>query len=224
MQKMKERMGSSRVDSALRYVGIRLKSRPETVAMGEEVDAVRQKLREADDAYLMAFERRVGATAEIDYLDTRVDKTVMQLAREVLVRTQNDRNDPRYKLLFPVAPSTMMQAKGGDVQDRAVRAIIATLESEFSLAELRPYAQTLREHADKLSQAMAARQELYAPEQVTLAKRTVVMDEARRLYNLLPSRLTVLFPNDPAFVESCFRDLYVRGDVEVSEPEVAAAV
>lgn len=222
MEKLRSSHGYSTIDRALRFLSIRLRSRPETAALAPEIDAERTRVRLVEDRWLEARELRVAATAELEFLDAELDRAVADLARHALVTVQGRRNDDRYRQLFAMAPSQGTGPIGGGAQERYVRALLSLLTNEAG-----PFP-TLREHAKPIEDALAAlktaeerRDELYVPEQTAEGERAVALDRARRAYNTMYPRLRVLFAENDALAESYFATLRSKLTVadDPSEPE-----
>jgi hypothetical protein len=220
MQSLSERHGFPIVERGLRFLAIRLKSRPETKDLAGEVEALRQRLRERDDIWAQAQEVRVAASAEVAYVDTLLGDGVISLAREIAFTANGDYSDPRYQKLFPTTPSVAMAGVAGDTQTRYVKTILSFLKQDDELKPWRARAKTLDEQLKQLEAAVAKRDELYIPEAKALAERRQVLDEAKRVYNLMHPRLRLLFPRDKALVESFFARLSAVRDP--AEDETAA--
>jgi hypothetical protein len=219
MQKLSERHGVMHGIRAFRYLSIRLRSRPETQAIAAEVDAERAVMVKTEEAYAQALEERVAATAEVEYLDGCVDATVMDLAREIALMTRGRQDDPRYRKLFPSAPSALVRPIAGEAQERFVRSLVTRLREDKEYAPLTRYAEQLEQHQAALNEAIARRAERYQPETSTLTDRRVAMDHARRVYRSIYHRLQLLYPGDPALVESFFLALRTPSRGVTEEPE-----
>ena len=214
MEKLTDRHSVRAVMKALRFQTIRLGSRPEAAQMAREMGEQRRGLHDLNEAFLNAQERRIGGTAEIRYHDRRLDKAVMDLAREVVALTRGRRDDPRYLKLFPAAPSSLMQGVTGDRQARFTRSLVSLLQEDADYSELSGHAETIGQHLADLDAAIARREDLYMPEFKAQADLTVALDQACRAYNLSYPRLVLLFPDDNALVESFFAELRGRGPAE----------
>jgi hypothetical protein len=210
MQQLRSNHGVPVVLSALRFLFIRLKSRPQTAGLAADVDAARALLWDKDDAYAEAREQRIAASAEIAYLDTLVDEAVMNASRELLVLTGGDAQDPRYLKPFPTAPSAALKPVGGASQDRFVKGVITRFKEDPDLAPLAGHGTKIEAAQGDLDKGLAQRNDFYVKEAMALADRRIALDDARRLYNLTYPRLQLIFPNKPALVESFFKDL--RGE------------
>ena len=75
------------------------------------------------------------------------------------------------------------------------------------MANLSHHADQLDQRLEGLNRAIAAREELYMPEGKALSRRRIVLDQARRSYNLADPKLRLIFTDDPLLVESFFLDL-----------------
>ncbi len=220
MQALREDYGLDIYIRALRFLSIRLRSRPETATMAVDVDAMREKLRASGDAYEDALERRVAATVEIEYRDSRVDQHVLGLARQLNVLIGGNREDPRYKKLFPVAPTAMVKPVGGDEQATHVAAIVERISTEAEYASLAELAAPIKLGLTELEAATQTRKDLYVAEAKAQANRRATMDDARRTYRLMHPRLTLVFPDDPALVETFFAVFTKPTRPETTEPVV----
>jgi len=203
VQKLKDDHGYPKVKRALRYSWIRLGSRPETASLAEEILAERNRTDQANEAYEQAVEERVAATALVTYLDTIVDDCVMAISRDVAVTTGNKTDDPYYKPLFPVAPSTATKPVASDSQNLFVKALIDRIETDPQYESLRGRAATLKAAQADLDTALADRKELLTPEIRASVDLATALDNARRTYNKLLPRLSLIFEKK-AFVETFF--------------------
>jgi hypothetical protein len=220
MQQLRINHGVPVVLGALRFLSIRLKSRPQTAGLAPDVDAMRALLRDKDDAYAEAREQRIAASAEITYLDTLVDDAVMAASRELLVLTGGKADDPRYLKPFPTAPSAALKPVGGASQDRFVKGVIVRFREDPDLAPLAGHAPKIEAAQADLEKGVAQRNDLHVKEAMTLADRRIALEDARRMYNLTYPRLQLIFPNKPTLVESFFKDL--RGEEAEAASEAKA--
>ncbi len=205
MEKLREQHGFGAVDRALRFASIRLHSRPQTADLATSVDAERTAIREREDAWLEARERRIAASAEVEYLDGKLDDGIMDLSRQALVEVKGDRDDPRYRRLFAEAPSAGLAPVAGTDEAHFVRAVLAQLSSDSPpFPDLKGGAPDLQSTLTALQDAENRREDLYVPESTARTDLDVALDHARRVYNLLYPRLQLLFPDDPGLVESFF--------------------
>ncbi len=219
MNRLTERHGFATVEDAVRFSLIRLGGQPETEVLRAPLSAIRTRLRDTHDALEEAVEQRMVLTAILTYLDGSIDREVMRIVRDVLVMTDNRRDDPRFVKLFPAPASTLLRGVATPEQNRFVESLCATIEQDDTFAALRPRATRLREGQAKLMAALADREAKYAAEaRATVAERLVV-DEARRAVNALYPQLSLLFPDDPTLVESFFRPLtrtHARAEAETT--------
>lgn len=220
MQQLRSNHGVPVVRRALRFLSIRLKSRPQTAGLAAEVDAARALVDDKDDVYEEAREQRVAASAEIGYLDIVVDETVMAASRELLVLTGGNAQDPRYLKPFPTAPSAALKGVATPSQGLFVKAVIKRLKDEPELAPIAGHAPKIEAAQAELEVGLAKRNELYVKEAMAQADRRIAAEDGRRLYNLTYPRLQIIFPNQAALVESFFKDL--RGE-EAEQAEDAKA-
>lgn len=210
MEKLRPEHGVSTIERALRYMAIRLSSRPETREMAPELRAERARLKDADEMWLEARETRVATTAEVEYLDEKLGAEIMSLSRAALAQVKDgNREDERYKrLIGPLSPSEAMAPVGGEEQTRFVRTVLAQLTIEGGpFPSLSDRAPVIDAALTALADAEARRNALYVPEATAAAERTAARDRARRLYNLTQPRLQLAFPDDDALVETFFAKL-----------------
>lgn len=211
MQQLRDRHGYETVERALRYLSIRLRSRPQTSELAPEIDAERARLRQVEDTWSEARELRIAATAEIEYLDGELDRLLGDLSRAALVEVRGRTDDERYRRLFPQPLRSGAAPMGGPEQERYVRTILAQLTSESGpLPALRDRAEAIEQALTALQQAEQRRAELYVPEATATAERNAALDRARRAYNQTYPRLRLLFPDRPALVASYFVSLRSR--------------
>ncbi|MFH1149823.1 MAG: hypothetical protein V1748_05065 [Actinomycetota bacterium] len=188
----------------LRFVSLRLRSRPETTELARDLDEARVGIQAVTELYAQALEVRVAATAEIEYLDYCLDQAVMNLAREIAVMTKGRPEDPRHTKLFPSAPSELIRPIANEVQGRFVRSLVSRLREDKDYGHLLQHAETIEQAQLGLDSALERRKSLYEPELKAQTDRRIAMDRARALYNTLYHRLTLLYPEHPTLVRSFF--------------------
>jgi hypothetical protein len=203
MRQIPEDSSAFRVDQALRFLRIRLGSRPDTKSLAEPVEEARKSVRATDEAWKEARYARQAATAEVQYQDELLDADVMALSRKALVLTDGKRDDPRYAKLFPSAPSQAMAGVGSEAQTRYVKQILTRLVEEPDLAELRGNEKTIAKRLEALEAATKVRNDLYVPEASAQADRRRAIDDARQLYKTTHLQLKLLLSDD-TLVESFF--------------------
>jgi two-component system, OmpR family, sensor kinase len=203
--------GYTTVARALRVLLLRLKSRADTQLFAETVQEAWTELQQAHEAWEQARAERLAISAEIEWLDARLDKRVMTLAHEALKLWGDNRNDPRYARLFPISPAKAMAPIANDTQARFVRGTIDLLKHDPELTDLENHASLLQEAQEALNASLHRREELYLPESVTSRKRREALDKSRRSYNRCYPMLKLHFEDEPALVESFFVRLTNRG-------------
>lgn len=225
MQKLGDSHSVGLTRRALRFTNVRLRSRPETAGLAADIKQERAALLEAYEAYLDAREERVAGSAEVAYLDGRVDGEVMDVSRGLLVITRGRTDTPLYRALFPTAPSEAVRGTADDPQTRLVRGVIEELRSNADLKSLIHHADALEKLQGDLDAAKQRREDLYVPEGRAFARYQVALDHARRTYNLLHPRLQLMFPDDPLLVESFFKTqtASARDDDDEETPAVPTA-
>jgi hypothetical protein len=145
----------------------------------------------------------VAATALIGHLDSVVDERVAAIARDMAVITGGKKDDELYKALFPVAPSTATAHVASESQNRFVKAVIDRIENDSRYENLRGRAAALKQAQTDLEGALSQREELRTPEQRASSDLQAALDSARRAYNKLHPRLSLLFDNK-SYVETFF--------------------
>jgi hypothetical protein len=207
MQRLGERHRSPIVNRALRFLTIRLRSRPETSAFADECANVRGELCKKREAYIEALDERLALSAEITYLDACLDRAVLVHLRRDLAVLASDRPALERKLFAGVSPKTGMRPVGGDAQEHYVSGIIGRLETDTDFTGIAGHAAKLRKRLTDLNSALAKRRELRITERLALGDLEEETEHASRYYNRMYPQLKLLFPNDLPLVESFFFDL-----------------
>jgi len=222
MQKLTDRHGVATVHRALHHLQLRLLSTPETAPLAEEIKAHRVAIREKEDLWSEAHEQRVVASSVLPWLDGQLDAAVMHLSRAVLLRTGNDRRHPHYQRLFAAPPSAGLLPVGGEEERRYVAGILAVLASDPEFGPFAPYAEPIQEALARLTEAERQREALYTPEDLARGALRQAVGRAQRAYNLFLPRLQMLFPDDPAFVETFFLPLRAAAHEDDEVPPVVS--
>lgn len=207
MQRLGERHRSPLVNRALRFLTIRLRSRPETLAFADEAANVRVELCKKREAYVEALDERLALSAEIAYLDACLDRAVLVGLRRDLTAVAADRPAMEKRLFAGVSPRSGMRPIAGEAQEHYVAGIIARLESDPDLAPLASHAAKLRKRLEDLNAALAKRRELRIKERLALGDLEEETERSSLYYNRMHPQLKLLFPNDLPLVESFFFDL-----------------
>lgn len=204
MQKLNERHGQESTDKAIRFLSIRLKSRPESGHLATDIDAGRQSLRDKHDAYIQVREERIALTAELGYLDSLLDRKVMDISRTVLVETGGDRTAPKYRKLFPQSPSQQMRPVASDGQERYVEGIISRLKDDEEYKHLSGFIEELENCLSDMALVIEQRKDKYLEESQKETDWRITKDEVQRNYNLTYPYLQLIFQGNDALVESFF--------------------
>ena len=207
MQRLGERHRSPIVNRALRFLTIRLRSRPETLAFADEAAQVRGSLCKKREAYIEALDERLALSAEITYLDACLDRAVLVGLRRDLTVLSSDRSAVEKKLFAGVSPRSGMRPIGGDAQEHYVAGIVNRLETDPDFAPIASHAGKLRKRLHDLNQALAKRRELRIKERLSLGDLEEETEHASLYYNRMYPQLKLLFPNDLPLVESFFFDI-----------------
>lgn len=207
MQKLSGKYGQTPTVKAVRFLSIRLKSRPESAHLAKDLDDERAELRNKFEEYEQAKEERIALTSEIQYLDGVLDRKVMELSRTVLLETENDRNAPKYRKLFSSSPSERLKDIASDAQERFVKGILSRLREDEDYKHLQSIGDDLEDRLIQLKNAVEQRKELYLEESQKETDWRIAKDEVQRHYNLTYHYLQLIFPGDEALVESFFSKL-----------------
>jgi len=219
MQQLFARHGYYITDRSLRFVSIRLNSRPVTRPFAGEINLARKHLSGVYENYAEAREERMACTAEIGYLDSEEDAGVMDLSRKVLVLTKNDRNAPLYRKLFPIAPSEAMSTVATASQEQYVLNIINCLDTDPNYKDFTQENQNIKNNRNLLKQATEQRHALMAKEAQANTEYRIAKDDAQRLYNHLYHRLVLTLPETPLLVESFFFPISTAAKEEEEEDD-----
>lgn len=204
MQRLSEKHDFVQVDKALRFLAIRLMSRPETITMVADINAIRGDLCHKNEEWQQITAERIAATQETCYLENNLVKCVSNLIRDALQLVENNRADPRFQTLFTKSPGTSMRPTANDEQEIYTREIIRKLIEEPSLDPLRAHAETMKTHLDALNDALERRDELYLPESKAYLDKRITLDRARRIYNTTYPRLRLVYPDNEELIETFF--------------------
>ncbi len=199
------------VGGAVRHLRLRLHSHSDCAALAEEASAVRADLRQKSDTWEDAVDEARAATADVGYKDAKLDtcvKVELKAAVAHLTATMpvKQREAVTAKLFGGKPPNEGMRTVGGPVQGHYVDAILGHLAtSEF--AALTPQADKITVLRADLAAVETTRAARRTAEQVSRSALEDSTEAAKRFYNQMHARLTLMFPDDPDFVESCFLDL-----------------
>ncbi|MBM4344925.1 MAG: hypothetical protein FJ100_16275 [Deltaproteobacteria bacterium] len=194
--------------AALRYLRIQLLRAPQFAELRAQAESAFRAIADTLDAAEDAADARQGQTAVIEALDGEQDDAMSRLAIRAKAEVGGKLDDVRYQALFPVAPSDAMKPVTGDDQARFVRHVVETVHNEGLWAPLLPSAAEVDQRQQELSAAIAAREPLYLAESQTSAALQRALDNGRRVYNLMPSRLALLLGADrKRYIDSFFKTL-----------------
>lgn len=207
MEKLKERHSADVHIRALGVAQVNLSGRPDTEAFAAEAEAERGRVKAARDAYEESIMRRMAATAVVHYADSVLDTTVQRLSRKVLDAADGDRKSALYSNLFNEPPGDAMRPIASPEQTRYVQRLIAHLKQGGAYAPFDSFIAALTQAQAEVDIAIAKRDKRYTEEATAQTQLEMVCEDARRLYNGLHARLSILFPTDEALVESFFADL-----------------
>ena len=207
MERLRTNHSIETIDNAIKHLSIQLRADPVTRHYAVQLDQARKALDNLELAYSQAHEERLTATQEVWNYDRALNRAVMTLSLETLVLTQNNRKDPLFKKLFPMAPSKITTPVAVPKKLDFMRKILATLEDDKKLGPLSRHIETIGAALKDLEQALARRKELSKPEKQAQAERDRAKKEAVKAYNMMYPRLQILFEDDTPRVKSFFADL-----------------
>jgi hypothetical protein len=196
-------VGASTTLRALRFVCIRLASRPDTLGLVPPVEAARARLRAALEAAAELGEQSAAATAEIVYRDSVEDDAVASLAREVRVLLGGDNKDERWSRLFSQNPSELTRPVAGPQQALHVSHILMMLRTDSAYTSLTGSLLSLEAARAGVEAAERARDALTPALYAAENERRTALDAAKRTYNRLKPQVQLLMDN-PAQVRSFF--------------------
>ena len=211
VQKLGDNHYTPTVEGAVRHLRLRLRSHSDGAALADETSDIRADLKQKNGTWEDAVDEARAATAEVGYKDAKLDKCVKfelkpSIALMAASLTPKQREAMTAKVFGGKAPNEGMRTVGGPVQGHYVDAILGHLATpEF--AALKPQAVKIAALSADLAAAEANRAARRTAEQVARSALEDSVDAARRFYNQMHARLTLLLPDDPDFVESCFLDL-----------------
>ena len=221
MEKLREDHGYITVRRGMRFLSIRLHSRPLSAGLAADIDKERDALNERNEAYENAFEERVAASAEIGFLDGMLGSTVSDLARDVNALVKGRTDDPRYLRIFIGTPSERMKPVGGPEQDRFVQNILDVLAKDSDFASLHAHVPLITDWQQQLTDAVKRRETLQLAEDRARQELDIAIARARKVYNLMEHRLALIFPDSEPLVASFFRATRAAGAVEATPEENA---
>ena len=125
-----ERISVNELIRDVLYSYAALSSDAVTQPLAAMAKAALDKLRNARAAQERADEAVLLANAAVDRAEYEIDRLVRLAELDALAETDKQRNDPRYRAVFPEGLSVLI-AKWGAEQARAVRVFKKELESSF---------------------------------------------------------------------------------------------
>ncbi|MCK6521900.1 hypothetical protein L6R49_10715 [Myxococcota bacterium] len=202
MAKVRRDISVTILKMMLRVHILRLSGRPTSAAVYNDAVTI-YKILQADEAsYEAALDARVAMTNEINYLDHTVATAVGDVNHAILAVVKRDRQDPRYRRVFPQNPSDIVKRGHAEEQNRFIHSALAAIAAEPDLAAV-PTAD-LHTALTALETARAHRETLYAAENEAKARLRVTFDRACDHLDEAEPRLTLLYPKQPALVKSFF--------------------
>lgn len=186
----------------LRVHILRLSGRPQSAAVYNDAVTI-YKILQADEAsFDAALDARVAMTNEINYLDHVLGGAVADVNHALLAVVKRDRQDPRYRRVFPQNPSDIVKRGHSEEQNRFLHSALGAIAAEPDFAAV-PTAE-LHTALTALETARAHRETLYAAENEAKARLRVTFEQACDHLDEAEPRLTLLYPKQPALVKSFF--------------------
>jgi hypothetical protein len=186
--------------------------------MAVEVRAARESLQRRAEAWEVAREARLGASAEVAFLDGELDGRMSRLSRGALVLVDGDREDARYRRLFPVGLAEAVRPVGGEEQAGAVARALSALSDAATYGGLVEHVSALSEGLEALRGAEQRRRGLMQAEGEARTELVLAKEEGQRLYNRMYHRLFEVL-GEERLIESFFRAVRSSSEPVVEEDE-----
>ena len=210
MKNLTIKEGPAAVEQKLRMTVIELKAvedegTPETAALGEELDGVRQALQAEVEVCELAIILAMIWTRRVLRRDTKVDKATARL-----VKSLHDHSDePAVAAVIPLAiPTSASEATRGladEKQGRFVRNLIAQVKGAAGMpGKVVQRLAELEAAQAKLEAGLVERQAARDAAHAAQTKLDGVAASAREAYNGMYFRVGSLFLQDKARVEAFF--------------------
>ena len=207
MEKLTERRSVTTIIDALRFLRIRLRSRPESRPLAQDIELAKAALDEANARLEALIDERRALTAELEYLVEVLYEAIIQLAREVRAKLGGQVDTPLFLSIFPIAPSTAMKEGLASKLQYCRQAAGQVIESE-ALASLKPSGEELLTQVNAIDALLSQRDgELAQSERSASLKQKEALEAARNTYNQTEPKLMLLWPSKPKLVDSMFYDL-----------------
>jgi hypothetical protein len=205
MIKLKEYSGIELTVASLRYLSIRLKSRPDTSALATQVDEFKNELMTLDNKHGELQERRIGLSSEIIYRDSILDEAVMNISRKILVETKNDRKHELYTKLFKITPTKMMAPITSKEQNQNVRLIVDQLKNDQDYSQFTNDATNIEDVLNVLTDSISKRDGAYIEENKAKMELNILKGKSQRLYNKMYPTLQLILDNKN-LIETFFKE------------------
>lgn len=204
MQRLLDGNTYEQTRKGLRALAVRLEAHPETEGFASPVRKKRKDMENKRELFEEGQAKRVAATARLTYLDQTVDGLAGTISRQVLLDTDNNRDDVRYQRLFPKTVSEMFEKVSGSEQAKFVGHLVNTIREHDGYKPLREFATKLEGAHGKLKAAEKKRDDLLVKESQLRTEFLLSLEDAKRSYNLMYPRLQLTFPDDLRLVETFF--------------------
>lgn len=204
MTKLNENSSTEALTTAAELHIARLSSHPKTSALAPPVQAQLEAVTVADQDHHKKMLARMLLTGQLTYADSVLDDAVMSASNKVFGLVERDRDDLRYRALFPVAPSVGVNEMATAAQDRFVANIIHQLRTNPDLASLIALADPIEAAQAELAALREQRDDAYGVEGIAF---TALRIARIKLIDLLSSnrpRLQLIFPKKKRIVASFF--------------------
>ena len=180
----------------------RTTGRAEARPVRDDVEAGEALLNTELASQRALMDQRIGQTNEVNYRATLLASALRELNLRVTLKVDRDLTDPRYRAVFVKSPNEAIRTMSHEELSRYTHGVLAQMAAESSFASV-PTAEV----ADALTHfdsARATRESLYGQESAARGRVHSARQSLIQTLNLAYPRLTVIYPNKKALVESFF--------------------
>ena len=204
MTKLTEKTSTETLTTAAEVHIGRLSSHPKTTSLAAPVQAQLEAVEVADRDHHKKVLARMLLTGQLTYADSVLDDVVMSAANKALGLVERDRDDLRYRALFPVAPSEGVEEMASSAQDKFVANIIHQLRTNPDLQSLAADADPIEAAQAEVAALRDQRDAAYSAEGIAF---TALRLARVKLIDLISSnrpRLELIFPKKKRVIASFF--------------------
>ena len=204
MRQIDPKAGPRVVLDRMGVLSARLKRSAQTARLALPVDASRWELQRLYDLYLDRHHERMSASGALVFCDAEEDALIALVSTRLLGLVRNQRTDPRYRRMFPKAPSTVTKGVATEAQARLARQVISLIETEPDYAGLRDLLPELKDARQAVVEAQREYREARDRDSAAWNEVQLAEQRARDLYRDTRPRLELLFPGRKKLVDSFF--------------------